>query len=83
MAASTAGRWSAAPNMEPVSAAATPRAENVRQMPSTYATARTTGRPTAPVLPPKKAIVTEISGYTHGVRLSARPRNATQRKVSA
>ena len=32
---STVGRWSAAPNSEPVSAAATPRVEKLRQMPTT------------------------------------------------
>ena len=82
---STTGCCSAAPKSEPVSAAVAPSAVNVRQMPSDVRRRARQHRARARrrrVRPPKNAIVTEISGYTHGVRLSAMPSSADPRRAS-
>ena len=62
MSDSTTGFCIAAPNNPPESATATPTAENISAIPSTYTTASVKTRRGPPPWLPKYAMVTPISG---------------------
>src|SRR6056297_667902 len=74
--ARTYGLWSQLPNSAPVNAAATPRILYINTIPITYINAiknELLSLLSLSELLPKRETVTDIMGYTQGVRLSASP----------